>query len=383
MSGLDISVLRTLTRGDALGLCTQVAAHLQAAVGGTAAIWLVDYAQRSLTRTGHPDEGRPSRTPVDGSWLGRCFAAQQQLVETDQGQLHLAVPLSTRGHRLGVVELSFPEGSHVPVQDLSLMCDLLAQALESLPTVVLPVESARRRERMTVAAELQWSLLPGAGYADGAVSVAGMLEPAYSVSGDAFDWARREGSLQVAVLQGSGRGVPAALVASLALSALRNARQSGLSLADQAALADQAVYAHHGGQQHISALLLEIDLERGRVLVVDAGSPALYRVRRAQVDRIELDAQLPLGMFEESHYRPQAIDVRPGDRLVILSDGLSGNTTAEGRTFTDVHLDSLLRGGGLLLPAELARQAISRLTIDDRGLESDAVFVCIDLLAAP
>ena len=48
---------------------------------------------------------------------------------------------------------------------------------------------ARRRRAMTLAAEIQWSLLPLAAFACQEISVAGALEPAYEVGGDAFDYA--------------------------------------------------------------------------------------------------------------------------------------------------------------------------------------------------
>ena len=49
---------------------------------------------------------------------------------------------------------------------------------------------------MTLAAEMQWSLLPPLSFAAGGVTIAGLLEPAYEVGGDCFDYAYNAGRLE-------------------------------------------------------------------------------------------------------------------------------------------------------------------------------------------
>ena len=123
---------------------------------------------------------------------------------------------------------------------------------------------AARTQRLTLAAEMQWELLPGRSRIRPSFSLAGQLEPAYAVRGDSFDWAEQDGRLFLTVLNGLGEGMHAALLTALATYALRNARRAGLELADQAALADQAVFAQHRGDTHVEALLLELDLDDRR-----------------------------------------------------------------------------------------------------------------------
>jgi len=84
------------------------------------------------------------------------------------------------------------------------------------------------------------------------------------------------------------------MATTLAMTALRNGRRAGVPLAEQASLADQALFAHYSGSSFVAALLMRLDLATGRLSVVDAGSPQLLRVRGGQIRLIELDAQLPL-----------------------------------------------------------------------------------------
>lgn len=341
-----------------------VLAQLSAQHGGRAELWLSDYRQTRLVALTTREE-----VLVDDSWVGRCFAGQ--VPASDGGRS--AAPVTTRGNRIGVLTVEAPDA------DLAAPSGLLAQALASLGSAVAVYEKARRRQPLTVAAELQWALLPGQSYADDDVTVAALLEPAYSVAGDCYDWSRDEEHVNVAVLDGTGRGVSAALASSLALGALRNARYSTRTLADQAALADQAVYAHHGGESFTSALLLRFDVATSQLRVVDAGSPLLFRQRDGRVDQVELDAQLPLGMFEETLYVEQDVDLCPGDRLLVVSDGVHG-TVLDGAPYGGNGMAQALREARLLSPPEVCRHVLRQLrrAWDEDGPTDDAVVLCLD-----
>jgi serine phosphatase RsbU (regulator of sigma subunit) len=344
-----------------------VLAELAERCGAPSELWLTDYRQSRVVgfRSG-------AELPVDDSWVGRCFAAQVPVVEESR----TAVPVTTGGNRLGVLSV---ETRLAELTELLGTGALLAQAVQSATPATSVYETARRRQPMTVAAELQWALLPGSSYADEDVTVGALLEPAYSIAGDCYDWSRDESAIHLAILDGTGRGVPAALATTLALGALRNARYTGSSLADQAALADQAVYAQHGGDAFASALLLQLDARKGHARVVDAGSPLLFRQREGRVERIELDAQLPLGMFEETLYVEQTLDLEPGDRLLVVSDGVHG-VVLDGAAFGGNGVQQALREGRLLSPAEVCRHILRGLrgAWGDDGPSDDAVVLCLD-----
>ena len=366
MTSLLDTLAPILAGSPAPRVLTELSARLAATVGGRVDVWLADYRQAMLRSALRGDTAA-----MDDSRVGRCFASQSVLT-SDTG---VCVPITSRGDRVGVLEVR----CQVPdTTDLQTVASLLAQLLRTLNGS--SYERDRRRRPMTVAAELQWALLPGQAYADEALSVAGMLEPAYSIAGDAYDWAREDDTFCLAVLDGTGRGVPAALASTLALSALRNARLAGASLADQAALTDQALYAHYGGQFYTSALLFEFDVREGVARVIDAGSPMLLRQRAGRVDLIELEAQLPLGMLEESLYVEQTADVAPGDRLLVVSDGVHTAVGADGLTFGSERIEQLLRDSRLLSAAETSRHIIRELASlhGEDGPEDDAVVVCLD-----
>ena len=364
---LDSELSRLLQASPGHRVAHDLLSRLEARLEVPVELWLADYRQTRLIALGSGEE-----VLVDDSWIGRCFAGQSTVVDGER----TAIPVSTRGDRLGALTI---DSAGLDTAALSPACVLLAQAIGSIGPATSVYESTRRRQPMTVAAELQWALLPGQSYADNDVTMAALLEPAYAIAGDCYDWSRDSEVLQIAVMDGMGRGVEAALSATLALGALRNARFTGASLSDQAALADQAVYAQHGGEAFTSALLLQLDTRTGEARIVDAGSPLLMRQRDGHVEHIELDAQLPLGMFEDTLYAEQVVDILPGDRLLAVSDGVHG-VELDGGPAGATGLEHILRDARLLSPPEVCRHVLRQLrgSWGDDGPDDDAVVLCLD-----
>jgi serine phosphatase RsbU (regulator of sigma subunit) len=228
---------------------------------------------------------------------------------------------------------------------------------------------------------MQWQLLPGRGCAREEYVIGAHLEPAYAIGGDTFDWSTGADHLVLTVTDGMGQGIDASLLAGLTTGALRNARRAGIGLADQACLADQAVYAQYGGKAYASTLLLRFELATGLVHAVDAGSPQLFRHRGGRTERIELEAQLPLGMFEETLYTEQTFQVEPGDRLIAVSTGVHGTRSTTGDLVGERVLRQILGATRSAAPPHETARAVVAGLIEHYGstdLLSDAAVVCLD-----
>jgi len=90
---------------------------------------------------------------------------------------------------------------------------------------------------------MQWSMLPIGAYSCDQFSLVGQLDPAYDVGGDLFDYAAGTDELFVSVIDAMGHWPRASLLGTLAATTLRNARRTGLALADQLRQADRAAVA--------------------------------------------------------------------------------------------------------------------------------------------
>ncbi|MBK3624022.1 PP2C family protein-serine/threonine phosphatase [Streptomyces asoensis] len=345
---------------------------------------LADYALSVLQPVTHlPHTGEP--VPAHDGPVGRAFVSQAPVVEVPDGStpthvVHL--PLTVRGDRLGVLSVRLPEHATDPATVLRLT-DFATALAHEVATAGRDTDlylQARRTRRLTLAAEMQWQLLPGRGCARQEYVIGAHLEPAYTIGGDNFDWSTSADHLVLTVTDGMGQGIDASLLTSLAVGALRNARRAGIGLSDQACLADQALFAQYGGKMYASTLLLRFDLDSGTVHAVDAGSPQLYRQRGDTLEQIELEAQLPLGMFEETPYQEQTFHVEPGDRLIVVSSGVHGARAADGGSFGERALRQTLSATRLEHPHEAARAIVSGLMehFGSRELAADAAVVCLD-----
>ena len=152
--------------------------------------------------------------------------------------------------------------------------------------------------------------------------VAGTVEPAYDVGGDTFDYAAQPEALTVSVTDAVGHGLQAALLAGLTVAALRNARRRQAGLLEQASHANRALHQQFGGERFVTGQVLRLDVPGGTGAVVNAGHPLPRLVRSGRVEPIELDADLPLGVDPDAVYQVQRLTLEPGDRLVLLSDGV-------------------------------------------------------------
>ncbi|WP_371627779.1 serine/threonine-protein phosphatase [Streptomyces sp. NBC_01116] len=347
---------------------------------------LVDYAMTRL----QPVEVLPRTRPpvsVHDSAPGRAFGAQEPHCVYDHAASTATVhlPVSVRGDRLGILSVTVPvEEDDGPAADV---LEDLRECADALAHEVVVAErdtdlflQARRAERLTLAAEMQWQLLPGRSCARPEYSLGAQLEPAYAIFGDSFDWSASADDLYVTVSNGMGEGIDAALLTNLAVNALRNARRAGLGLSDQAYLADQAVYGQHRGSQYLSTLLFRFHLPTGNVEVVDAGSPRVWRVREGAVEPIELEAQMPLGMFEDTDYVPQHFRVEPGDRLLFISDGVYDALSPGGEKYSLRALAASINSTRLLPAPQVPRVMLQEL-LGHRGsgpAADDSLVMCLD-----
>ena len=332
-------------------------------------------------RAADPDTARPVRLDLSTTLAGRCFVEQRAVTQSaDDGGVSVCVPVGARGERVGVLSLRLDASDQDAQTGLRRAADALAYSLLAAARQTDALACATRSQRLTLAAELQWQLLPGQECRAEEYELAGHLEPAYRVQADSFDWSHDGPRLSLSVTDGAHQHPGTSLLPTLTVTALRNARRAGLDLADQAFLANQAVFAHHQGREDIGALLVALDVDTGRVDAVRAGSPRLFVVRGSRVVEPPLTEQDPLGMFEETDYTTETVDLEPGDRLVLVTDGVHATASPGQEEYADTRLVGLLERTHDDHATRVLRAVIDDL-YDHRGsdeLDDDAVILVVD-----
>lgn len=379
-------VERIVRAAPAHSLPESLEAAIVARVPGVLAVRLLlaDYHLSVLLPSDGGRETAP--VPMHGTAAGQAFVSRRTVLDPagpagGTAAHEVFTPVTARGERLGVLGvLTTAAPQDGLVAELAEIAEIAGAALKVAWNHTDRYERARRRRRLTLAAEMQWQLLPGQGSTGAEYSLGGHLEPAYSIAGDNFDWSAEQDHLALSVTNGSGTGMQAALLTSLIVGALRNARRSGADVAEQASLAGDMVNARYHGEEFTETLVLRVDLADGLVSAVDAGSPRILRMRGATVTPIVLEHQLPLGMFAGTAYEVQQFGLEPGDRLVLASDGVYAAVSPSGDDFGTTMLERQIRLTRLQDTAEVPLSVIASLMDyhDGHELNDDAVVLCLD-----
>jgi len=170
-----------------------------------------------------------------------------------------------------------------------------------------------------------------------------------------------------------GHTMDAALLATVLVGGLRNARRRGVDLAEQARLANDALADQAGDEQFVTGLVVRIDLAAATAGIVNAGHPPPFRVRAGQVEQIQLEVDHPFGMTRGGGHRVQALPLEVGDRLMFVTDGMLE------RDAELVNISAVLAASRSMH----AREAVQHLTQEVLGasrgeLRDDATVLCLD-----
>ncbi|GAA2943743.1 PP2C family protein-serine/threonine phosphatase [Streptomyces enissocaesilis] len=358
-----------------------VACMLKERLGAASVSFLItDFTGGSVVRlgaAGSVDTDEPARRiTLRGTLYDDVIRTQRPKVE-DKGEgalVRIVAPVTNRGDAIGLLELFLPA-----VPDAEVMREI-GETAHALAYIVIANRSftdvyqwSRRTKPLSLAAEIQHRLLPASLACEAAqFAVAGALEPADHVGGDTFDYVIDRDTVQLSVTDAVGHDVDAALLATLLVGALRRARRAGAGLAEQARQADQAMQ-DHGRQGYVTGQLLRISLIDGTAEFVNAGHPWPLRMRDGQVQEIVPEIDLPFGFQIPHTYRVQSLGLQPGDRLVMLTDGMLE------RNANSLDLSDLIVRTRELHPREAARTLIAAIVdANDGHLQDDATVMCLD-----
>ncbi|MGW1761382.1 PP2C family protein-serine/threonine phosphatase [Streptomyces mirabilis] len=305
-------------------LIAPLVAEEVAKIGGRdVSILLQDYAQEVLV----PLAGRKLHVgqpePMADSPAGRAFLSAD-VVEVPQagGGVRMYLPLLDGSDQVGVMALTLDAVGDDDRRLLRRLGGLVADMLVTKNAYTDQFFLARRREPMSVSAEIQWNLLPPLTMTLPQVAVAGVLEPAYRVAGDSFDYALNGNILHMAVIDAMGHGLDAAVMATVAIGAYRHARRVFVSLAEKYAFMDDAISRQFGPDHFVTAQLMHINIATGELELVNAGHPAPLLIREGRVERqLESATTLPVGFGGELPRIREHL-LQPGDRVLCYTDGI-------------------------------------------------------------
>jgi serine phosphatase RsbU (regulator of sigma subunit) len=185
------------------------------------------------------------------------------------------------------------------------------------------LDTVRRDDMVSAAAEIQLNLLPPRCARFGPVELAGTILPAYDVGGDWFDYTQNREGIWIAVADGVGHGPAAAGLAAVALGGFRAGRRNREGLVGAALRIDAAVRAAGRKSGFVTAVLAHVAPD-GSFTWINCGHPPPIAISAGGgVRELTAPGHYPLGLFEAGRpFTTNSRALRGDERVVLYTDGV-------------------------------------------------------------
>lgn len=334
--------------------------------------------------TGRAARPEPGQMRIDGTLPGRAFQCGRvvPVSRPDAVTYQWWVPLLNGTERLGVLRVTTmidDERVHADLRNLATVVALLV-ANKSMTS-----DSRARLVRtrpMSVAAEMQWNLMPPQTFADHRVMISTILEPAYQLGGDAVDYAVDGDLVHLALFDAMGHDTSAGLTANLAMAACRNSRRQGADLVEAGGIIGTTLLEQFGDARYVTAVLAELETRTGVFRWVNHGHHVPVVIRGGRWTReLRCSPAPPLGIDPSLPATVCRTRLQPGDRLVLYTDGIVEARSPQGEEFgLDRFVDTLVRhhAAGLPVPETLRRLIRGVLDYRSGRLQDDATLLILE-----
>lgn len=345
--------------------------------------YLVDFEQEVLEPL--PDRAThseiPESEPVAASMAGRAFLTGVPVSSDRAEGVRVWVPILEGTDRTGVLALTVQQSDPAVLEACAAAGILLGYLIATHTRCTDMFQLYRRRKAMSLAASMQWDLLPPLVLRAPGCRVAGRLEPAYEVGGDCFDYALNGGVLSLALIDAMGHGVGAASIAALAVGCYRHGRREARELTVLHDAIDELLEAQYAGNAFATGQLAQLDVSTGVLTWTNAGHPQPLLLRGGRViTQLDCEAGLPWGLG----FRPAAQmskQLEPGDGLLFFTDGVVEARAVDGSEFGVQRLiDIAGQSADAESPPEEVVRQIVRGVLDHRRakLRDDATVVLLE-----
>lgn len=343
-------------------------------------LYVADYAEDMLRLV--PIKVGPEPTSkelsIRGTVAGRAYMNREtMLTEGDDGMV-LWVPVFRRSESVGALGLALDQDDATTRRLAPAVAVVVGSAVLGAKRHSDFFELARGAEHLRLAAAMQWDLLPLPTYQDPLVEVAGRVEPAYDIGGDAFDFAANDEWMEIGVFDAMGHGLRATLLTTLAVGAYRFARRRGSELPGVAGDIDEAVRDQVGGEAFVTGHVCRLDLATGELAWLNAGHPLPLLIRDHAASPMEGAAPcLPFGLDTQPG-EVVRVALQPEDIVLFYSDGVVEARPRSGEEFgMDRFVDLAGRHGDKAIPLQpMVRQILDAVVEHADGiLRDDATLV--------
>ncbi|MHC5010381.1 MAG: SpoIIE family protein phosphatase [Planctomycetota bacterium] len=287
----------------------------------------------------------------------------------DEGFLgHAVAPMIAGGQVLGVLLVHWRRRQTRSRQGrrfLRLLANQTAIAVESARLREQEYLQRRLAKELGIAHDIQDTLLPAECPELDGWEFAAVYRPAEEVGGDFYDFldlGPERNELGIIVGDVAGKSISAALLMTLSLTAIRDLAHRHPGPATVLERANRRIAHGLQGGRFVSVVCARLDPATGLLTYANAGLPRPLLARAAGGTVSELDARgIVLGVVEDPRLQERAVRIRPGDVLVVFTDGVTEAMDGERSMFGDEGLRAALSdafGGGARDVARAIAEAV-------------------------
>jgi phosphoserine phosphatase RsbU/P len=259
----------------------------------------------------------------------------------------LSVPLMVKSRLTGVLTVyNKHDETGFTDEDKRLLSIIAAQSAQVIENANLYEEQQELnsiRRDLELASQIQKKLLPGLQPDIDGYTICGNNLTARTVGGDFFDFIRTADNRWVICLGDvSGKGLPASLLMANSQAILRGQANYHHEPGTLLTNANRQLCFNTEQDKFVTLFLGVLNPETHRFHYSNAGHEHPYLIRSGgSIERITRGG-IPLGMFPDQEYEEGFIDLKPGDSLVIFSDGITDNHNQGQESFGEERLTELI-----------------------------------------
>jgi len=280
----------------------------------------------------------------------------------------LAAPLLEGGECVGVIEFLNPIGRVAFTQTDETMVEyfagLVAAALVRMRAHKAALERAAVQRDLDLARELQGGLLPKVfptrEEAPG-IELFARLEPAKEVSGDLYDFFPVEaGKMCFVVGDVSGKGIAAGIFMAVTRTLIRATAVPGRSPLEIMNRVNAQLAKENQASLFVTMILGIVDTATGRMVYGQGGHNPPILVPTQGKPIYEPAGGMPLGVFEDAKFGERELQLKPGETLLVYTDGVTEAMNQAKDLFGEDRLENAVTGVASLSPEKIAERVIEQ-----------------------
>ncbi len=259
----------------------------------------------------------------------------------------IVVPMQIQNETKGLLAVG-PKisGSHFDESDIEFLKTLGNQGMTSIENARLfdeMLEKQRLEEELNLARSIQQNLLPSTLPCPKGYEIAAINIPSKQVGGDYYDVIPiSKHEFGIAIADVSGKGAGAALLMSNLQASLHALACSGMKISEMIARVNNLIHQNTAMDKYITFFYGVLDIHKHLFTYCNAGHNPPYKIDGSGKSTELMAGGIVLGMMPDMIYETAQVVLRPKDRIVFFTDGITESMDEKDEEFGEIRVKKLM-----------------------------------------